>query len=128
MLALMKEKDEIKVVNDQRGSPTWTMDLSETIITFLRLVDEGKTIPYGIYHFTNEGEITWFDFAREIHIQARALGILTKDCKVTPCTSADFPAKVKRPRYSVLDKTKIKTNLGIAISFWNISLRKFLYA
>ena len=128
MLRLMKEKDEVKVVNDQRGSPTWTRDLSETIITLLNLVNEGKIIPYGIYHFTDEGEITWFDFAREIHLQARALGILAKDCEVTPCTSADYPAKVKRPGYSVLDKTKIKTTLNINIPSWDLSLRKFLYA
>jgi dTDP-4-dehydrorhamnose reductase len=124
----MKDKDSISVVNDQRGSPTWTRDLAETICTFIRLTNEGKAIPYGIYHFTNEGDTTWFDFALEIYSQARALGILSKDCEIKPCTSADFPAKVKRPAYSVLDKNKIKNSLGINIPLWNDSLRKFLYA
>ena len=126
MLRLMKERESVSVVNDQRGSPTWACDLSEIIITFLRLVDEGKTIPYGIYHFTDEGDITWFDFAREIYAQSRAAGILTTDCEVVPCASADFPAKVRRPAYSVLDKAKIKTALGITIPAWNESLWKFL--
>jgi len=127
MLRLMKEQDEVKVVNDQKGSPTWARDLSETIITLLRTADS-RAIPYGIYHYTNDGEITWFDFAREIHTQARALNLLANDCKIKPCTSDDFPAKVKRPRYSVLDKTKIKTTLRITIPSWDSSLRKFLYA
>lgn len=128
MLRLMKERESISVVNDQQGSPTWARDLAETISAFISLTAEGKTIPYGIYHFTNEGEITWFDFAREIYTQAQANGILTKNCEVKPCTSADFPAKVKRPAYSVLDKSKIKTTLGITIPSWDESLRRFLYA
>ena len=126
MLALMKDRENISVVNDQRGSPTWTFDLAEVIITLLRSSDTGSVIPYGIYHYTNEGEITWFDFACEIFTQSRALGILNKDCKVLPCTGADFPARVQRPAYSVLDKTKIKTALGITIPEWNNSLGKFL--
>jgi len=126
MLRLMKERESVSVVNDQRGSPTWARDLSQAIITFIRLAEERKTIPYGIYNFSNEGEITWFDFAREIYNQGRFRGILTKDCEVKPCTSADFPAKVKRPAYSALDKTKIKKTLGIDIPLWDASLGKFL--
>ena len=127
MLRLMKEKESVAVVNDQKGSPTWARDLAETIITFLRAAStDKKTIPYGIYHFTDEGEISWFDFARKIYEQGRALGILTRDCEVKPCTSAEFPARVKRPAYSVLDKTKIKTSLGMSIPAWDTSLQKFL--
>jgi dTDP-4-dehydrorhamnose reductase len=125
MLRLMNERDEIKVVNDQRGSPTWAFDLAETVITFIKTKKAGKDVPYGIYHFTNEGAITWFDFAREIYRQGREQGRIDKDCAITPCTSADFPAKVKRPAYSVLDKTKIKTVLDIAIPVWDDSLHKF---
>ena len=128
MLKLMNERDEIKVVNDQWGSPTWTNDLARAITDFIRMTDEGRTIPYGIYHFTNEGKITWFDFAGKIYTLAKTLGILTKDCKIIPCTSADFPAKVKRPAYSVLDKAKIKKALGITIPVWDESLKKFLSA
>ena len=126
MLRLMKERESVSVVNDQRGSPTWARDLAETVIKFITAAGEGRTIPYGIYHYTGEAEITWFDFAREIHTQARALGILTKDCRITPCTSADFPSKVKRPAYSVLDKRKIKNTLGITVPLWDKSLRSFL--
>jgi len=126
MLHLMKEKESISVVNDQKGSPTWAYDLAKAIIELIKQVNEGKTIPYGIYHYTNEGEITWYDFAKEIYKQAREQGLLIKDCDVKPCTSAEFPAKVTRPAYSVLDKTKIKNTLGINIPLWNESLRNVI--
>jgi len=124
MLRLMKEQESVSVINNQRGSPTWTRILAETIIKLIQSTAEGKTIPYGIYHYTNEGEITWFDFAKEIHAQAYAFGILAKACKIVPCS--DFPAKVKRPAYSLLDKTKIKNALEATIPPWNESLREFL--
>jgi len=120
MLRLMNEKDEIKVVNDQRGSPTWTHDLASVVLNII-----GKDIPFGIYHFTNDGNITWFDFAKEIYRLGREHGRITKECTVKPCTSAEFPAKVKRPEYSVLDKSKIKAALGINIPVWNSRLNEF---
>ena len=125
MLKLMNDRDEISVVNDQHGSPTWTRDLAETICAFIRFAAEGKTLPYGIYHYTNEGQITWFDFAKEIYRHGRELGCVTKSCEVKPCTSAEYPAKVKRPIYSVLDKSKIKNALGVTIPLWNESLKGF---
>lgn len=125
MLKLMNEKETIRVVNDQKGSPTWTYDLSQAIIRLLCAMDKNPA-PYGIYHFTDEGEVSWFDFACKIHAFAQKIGILTKNCLITPCTSADFPAKVKRPTYSVLDKTKIKAALNIDIPLWDKSLNKFL--
>ena len=126
MLRLMAERESVSVVNDQRGSPTWTHGLAETIIEFIRMTDKGKTIPYGIYHYTNEDEITWFDFAREIYRQGRELGRVAKNCEVKPCTSAEFPSKVKRPAYSVLDKSRIKNALGVAVPSWKESLTGFL--
>jgi dTDP-4-dehydrorhamnose reductase len=125
MLKLMKEQETIRVVDDQKGSPTWTFDLSQVIITFIRTVDS-KAVPYGIYHYTGEAEITWYDFAQEIYSWARKLGILTKNCEINPCISADFPAKIKRPNYSVLDKSKIKAALNITIPLWSDSLNNFL--
>ena len=86
----------------------------------------GRDIPFGIYHYTNEGDITWFDFAAEIYRQGRELGRIAKDCAVLPCTSAEYPAKVKRPAYSVLDKSKIKSAAGIRIPCWDASLKEFL--
>ena len=124
MLRLMQEKETLSVVNDQYGCPTWAFDLAETIVTLMRFSDT-KKITFGIYHYTNEGEITWFDFAKEIYSQGRSFGILSRDCKVMPCTSADFPAKVRRPAYSVLDKTKIKKTLEITIPAWDESLKEF---
>lgn len=126
MLRLMKERGEVRVVNDQRGSPTWAFDLARAVLAFIKAAESGRDIPFGVYNYTNEGNITWFDFAREIYAQGRALGILTKDCEVKPCASADFPAKVNRPAYSVLDKAKIKTTLEIYVPAWDKSLRDFL--
>jgi len=126
MLRLMNERDEVKVVNDQRGSPTWTFDLASAILTLIKTSDSGKDIPLGVYHYTNEGNITWFDFAQKIYQQGRECGRITKECSVKPCTSAEYPAKVKRPAYSVLDKSKIKTALGINIPAWDTSLKQFI--
>jgi dTDP-4-dehydrorhamnose reductase len=121
MLHLMNEREEVKVVDDQRGSPTWTHDLASVVLAVI-----GKDIPFGIYHYTNEGNITWFDFAKEIYRLGREYGRITKKCTVAPCTSAEFQAKVRRPAYSVLDKSKIKAALGINIPSWDSRLKEFL--
>ena len=126
MIHLMNERDEVKVVNDQRGSPTWANDLASVIIAIIVAVKNDKTVPFGIYHYTDEGDITWFEFAKEIYRQGRELGRIAKDCVVNPCTSADYPSKLTRPAYSVLDTTRIKRTLGIKIPVWNESLRRFL--
>jgi dTDP-4-dehydrorhamnose reductase len=126
MLRLMNERDEVKVVNDQHGSPTWTFDLASMILTLIKTVDSGKDVPFGIYHFTNEGEITWFDFAKEIYKQGRKRGSITKDCAVNPCASDEYPVKARRPVYSVLDKGKIKAALKIKIPAWDKSLKEFI--
>ncbi|HKL86419.1 MAG TPA: dTDP-4-dehydrorhamnose reductase [Treponemataceae bacterium] len=124
MLKLMNERSNISVVDDQRGSPTWAKDLCEAICDFA----ENKP-PFGFYHFSNMGNITWFDFAKEILALGTESALIdtTKPCKVYPCTSAEFPAKVTRPAYSVLDKTKIQAVLNKPIPDWKISLQKFLY-
>ncbi|GHV90882.1 NAD(P)-dependent oxidoreductase [Spirochaetia bacterium] len=128
MLRLMKERDSVSVVDDQRGSPTWAYDLADTVTLLIAAVDSGKPVPPGIYHYTNEGNITWFDFAQEIYAQGKKLGLLSKDCAVKPCTSAEFPAKVTRPVYSVLDKGRIKAALGLEIPEWDMSLGRYLKA
>jgi len=123
MLKLINERDEIKVVNDQHGTPTWAYDLACVIVEFIKAE---KNIPYGIYHYTNDRETTWFDFAGEIYRLGRESGLIAKDCIVKPCTSAEYPARVKRPAYSVLDKTKIKTAAGVSIPAWEKSLQEYL--
>jgi dTDP-4-dehydrorhamnose reductase len=126
MLNLMRERDRLFVVQDQRGSPTWARDLAELIQAVITRGEEGRAVPWGIYHYSNQGDISWFDFARRIYTRGRELGILTGDCMVNPCTSDEYPTRVKRPAYSVLDKTKIRSALGITIPEWERSLDTFL--
>jgi dTDP-4-dehydrorhamnose reductase len=126
MLRLMEERDRLSVVHDQRGSPTWAYDLAQLILGLITTVSKGRTVPYGIYHFSNEGNISWFDFAAEIYREAREQELLTHPCILNPCTSAEFPTKVTRPEYSVLDKSKIKAALGMDIPDWKSSLHSFL--
>jgi len=123
MLTLMNDKERIAVVNDQRGAPTWAFDLAEAITAFILAKSD---VPYGIYHFSNLGDISWFDFAQEIYRMGRAKGLITKECAVLPCTSAEYPSRVRRPPYSVLDKTKIQKELHIKIPSWEESLSKYL--
>lgn len=113
MLALGKEKPALKVVFDQVGSPTCARDLAGAILTVIT-ADEWHP---GIYHYSNEGVISWYDFAIAIH---RLAGIST--CDVQPCHSDEFPAKAHRPAYSVLDKTKFKTTFGVTVPYWLDSL------
>ena len=133
MTNLMNSKEEIKVVNDQKGSPTCAVDLAEVVLKFIQKSEKAKSFflknsapSYGIYHFTNEGETTWFEFAQEIN----RLGIkhqrINNNCKVQPCTSAEFAAKVERPTYSVLDKSKITKEFKMKIPAWEVSLEKFI--
>ena len=134
MLRLMRERDTISVVNDQRGSPTWAYDLADAIFKLIdavehpiRLAPPPHNVPsFGIYHYTNDGDTTWFDFACAIYQKARELGLLTKDCEVKPCSSAEYPSKVTRPDYSVLDKERIRNEIRILIPTWEESLEKFL--
>ena len=113
MLALGKDKPALKVVFDQVGSPTCARDLARAIVT---VITAGQWHP-GIYHFSNEGVISWYDFTLAIH---RLAGITT--CDVQPCHSDEFPAKAHRPSYSVLDKTKFKTTFGVTVPYWLDSL------
>lgn len=132
MLRLMAEKNELKVVNDQRGSPTWARDLTNVIADFIELSAKAAAPSYGIYHYSNEGNITWYDFANEIYTQGVASGELldSRPFKLEPCTSAEFPAKVRRPPYSVLDKAKIAAVLsngtGRPVPDWKTSLKAFM--
>ena len=126
MLSLMNGRSEIKVVDDQRGSPTWAPDLARAVMTLIGEVESGKNVPFGIYHYTNEGDCSWYKFAEEIYARGRELGRISNECAVKPCGSEEFPSKVKRPRYSVLDKTKIKAALGIKIPAWDTSLKEYI--
>ena len=104
MLRLMNEKEEINVVNDQLGSPTYAADLAEAI---LQIISSGQWQP-GIYHFSNEGKISWYDFAKLIK------ELSGSSCKINPIPTSEYPTPAKRPAYSVLDKTKIRNTFGIS--------------
>ena len=117
MLTLGKDKPALKVVFDQIGSPTCARDLAKAIVTVIT-ADEWHP---GIYHYSNEGVISWYDFTQAIH---RLAGITT--CDVQPCHSDEFPAKAHRPAYSVLDKTKFKTTFGVTVPYWLDSLQDTL--
>lgn len=117
MLTLGEEKPALKVVFDQIGSPTSARDLALAIVTVL----SAEQWHGGIYHYSNEGVTSWYDFTKAIH---RLAGITT--CDVQPCHSDEFPAKAHRPAYSVLDKTKFKTTFGVTVPYWLDSLRDTL--
>ena len=114
MIKLGKEKPNLGVIFDQVGSPTYARDLAKTIIT---IVNQG-IIP-GIYNFSNEGVISWYDFTKNIHQLANITS-----CKVAPIHTADYPTLAKRPPFSVLDKTKIKNTYNIEIPYWRDSLEE----
>lgn len=130
MLRLMNTKDEFSVVNDQYGSPTFAGDLAYSILRLLicsGLNEVSKNAPeYGIYHCTDLGEITWFDFATEIYNIGKEKNKVTKDCIVKPCTTDEYPTKTKRPAYSVLCKDKIQKALDMELPNWKESLRAFM--
>lgn len=123
MLSLTATKPQLKVVFDQCGTPTYALDLAEAI---MKMIEKPVT---GIYHYSNEGVCSWYDFTKMI--QQIAVSLETPEtfathgaCEVLPCHSDEFPSPVKRPAYSVLDKTKIKQTYGIEIPYWTDSLKK----
>jgi dTDP-4-dehydrorhamnose reductase len=132
MIRLGKERDLLSVVYDQVGSPTSARDLAVAIYAVL----ESKEWHAGIYHFTNEGVCSWYDFTREIHSlynsqevlrayekgDLQAAGQTAIQCEVRPILSSEYPTKTLRPHYSVLDKAKIKKTFGIEIPYWRDSL------
>lgn len=119
MLRLGKEREELNVVDDQIGSPTYARDLAAAILHIIQEIEKGNDQP-GLYHFSNEGVCSWYDFACEI------MEIAELDCKVNAIPTSEFPTKAKRPAYSVLDKTKLKQAYGIGIKHWSNSLSNCL--
>ena len=116
MLRLMNEKNEIKVVNDQIGSPTYAADLAKAILQIVLQWNNGNE-KYGTYHFTNSGIISWYDFATEI----KSLSGL--NCSVLPVSSSEYPTPAKRPSYSVMDTHNIVDDFGIELKDWKESLK-----
>ena len=128
MLNLTATKPQLKVVFDQVGTPTYARDLAEAILVALEdYKKESLTLnpePFtknGIYHFSNEGVCSWFDFTKMIAEYAGNTG-----CDILPCHSVEFPSPVKRPAFSVLDKTKVKESFGIRVPYWTESLNSII--
>ncbi len=117
MLRLGNEKSEINVVNDQIGTPTYAADLAAAVVTILPKLNKQNS---GIYHFTNEGVCSWYDFATEI------MDMANLQCKIKPIPTSMYPTRAKRPSYSVLDKSKIKQTFDIEIQHWRKSLQTCL--
>ncbi len=112
MLRLMRERNEINVVSDQFGSPTYAADLAKAILAIIA----SGTWQSGIYHYSNEGKISWYEFALAVK------AIIGSACKVNPIPTSAYPAPAKRPHYSLLDKSKIKSTYNIEIPDWKSSL------
>lgn len=115
MMSLTAERESINVVCDQVGTPTYAEDLAGLIFGIIRT---GQTGRQGIYHFTDEGVCSWYDFAREICVAAG------NGCVVRPCLSGEYPTKAMRPHYSVLDKSLVKNTFGVSIPHWRDSMLK----
>ena len=131
MMSLTATKPELKIVFDQVGTPTYALDLAQAILVILKdyacfvistepqRVEKSFYPNSGIYHYSNEGVCSWFDFTKMI---AEYNG--TTSCDIQPCHSNEFPSPVTRPSYSVLDKTKIKDTFGVKVPYWTDSLKK----
>ena len=115
MRQLTAERDTLQVVFDQVGTPTYAADLAGLIC---RIIEDDMLDHEGIYHYSNEGVCSWYDFAKEICEQSGNV------CDIRPCHSDEFPSKVHRPHFSVLDKTKVKTTFGVEVPYWKESLRR----
>ena len=118
ILRLAEELPEINVVNDQIGTPTYAEDLAKAIVKIM--ANDDRVEHEGIYHYSNAGVCSWYDFAVEI---VRLSGL---NCRVNPVTTAEYPTKTHRPAYSVLDKTKIKHTFGVEVPEWQEALRRMM--
>ena len=123
MLKLGRERESVRVVADQYGSPTCNDDLAAAIFVIVRRIRHEENIPWGTYHFNGNGVTTWYEFAESIFDYARRFGKMRLQ-RVEPITTAEYPTPARRPPYSVLDCAQIKANFGIAPTPWRQSLKQ----
>ncbi|MBE0500015.1 MAG: dTDP-4-dehydrorhamnose reductase [Desulfuromonadales bacterium] len=126
VLRLAAEREELRIVSDQIGSPTYTGDLARAIFALLQKSDDGRGSIYGIYHFSGDGACSWYDFASVIVARAQAAGIPLRVKTITPITTADYPLPAIRPAYSVFNKSKYQTAVAANIPQWQQSLQIYL--
>ncbi len=122
MLGLMRQRDKVGVVADQRGTPTYAGDLAEFILV---VIESGKS-EFGVYHYSGSGETNWQAFALSIFAEARETGLIERDCAIEALTTAQYPTKAHRPAYSVLSKAKIERVFGIVPPAWELSLKEYI--
>ncbi len=120
MMRLMQEREELKIVNDQFGTPTYAKDLAEAITIILEYADKDEW-KEGIYHFSNLGDTTWYGFAEKIKELSKI-----ESCRLIPIETKDYPTAALRPMYTILDKTKIQDAFHFTIPHWEESLKKFI--
>jgi len=118
MLRLFRERDTVRVVSDQWGSPTYAKDLAGAILQIIR----SNNSRYGVYHYTNAGRTSWYEFAWEIYRQARRLGIVQREVEIVPISTEEYPTPARRPKYSCLSKEKFKSTFGVTIRSWQEAL------
>jgi dTDP-4-dehydrorhamnose reductase len=120
ILRLASERERLTIVDDQVGSPSWTGDIATALVCLM------EQQAAGIFHYTNEGVASWYDFAWAILEEARGLGLLAKDCELVPIPTSAYPTPARRPAYSVLSKEKIRACLGTAIPHWREGLQSMM--
>jgi len=121
MVRLMNEKDQLGIIHDQVGTPTWAKDLAGAIGSMIQ--DPNPT--FGTYHYSGAGQCSWYQFAQEIYRLGKEQGLITSDCSLSPLTTDQYPTKAKRPSWSVLDKTAIVKAFGVPIPHWKDSLANY---
>lgn len=133
MTKAMNSRSAVRVVNDQRGTPTCTVTLASIILKIIstsanahHLFGKNAAIPYGLYHATDGGETTWYGFTQKIYEYGKKYGRITQDCEISPCTTADYPTPAHRPAYSVLSKEKLLGALKVKLPAWDEVLEKFI--
>ena len=126
MLRLGNDKSELNVVADQFGGPSPAKDIALTLIDLVEQYQKNNTLTWGTYHYCGKSKTTWYDFAKEIFNQAFILGLLDKEIKVNPITTAEYPTAAKRPGNSMLDCSKLKKTFGIEMPEWKEALKSVL--
>ena len=122
MLKYFTERDQLNIVNDQHGCPTYTEDLAQFILRIISMESED----YGIYHFSNENETTWYKFALKIYEYAKKYHLVDKQVEISPITTDQYPTKATRPKYTVFSKKKTKTVFNVEIRSWEEALEEYI--
>lgn len=125
ILRLASKRESLRVVYDQAGTPTWSTDLAIALVKVCKSIGSGRE-PWGVYHYSNEGVASWYDFAVAVCEEAASIGMALKCRSIEPILTSEYPVPAARPAYSVLNKAKIKNAFGLSIPHWRRSLSKMI--